>query len=225
MIGGCHRALAALIASFVLLPMPQTWSADDAIRLPIPRPASAVSVEEALAKRRSVREFFNLGLSLEEAAQILWAAQGITHVEGLRTAPSAGALYPLEIVVAAGAVTNLPAGIYRYQPEHHRLIRVVARDGRAELAAAALHQRWIADAAAIVVIAANYPRTTAKYGQRGERYVHVEAGQAAENVCLQVVALGFGTTVVGAFSDSEVKRLLGLSEAEPLLLIPVGKPR
>lgn len=205
--------------------MPMTLSADDVIRLPKPRPASAVSVEEALAKRRSVREFANLGLSLEEAAQILWAAQGITHVEGLRTAPSAGALYPLEIVIAAGAVTNLPAGIYRYQPEHHRLIRVIARDNRAELAAAALRQHWIADAAAIVVIAANYPRTTAKYGRRGERYVHIEAGQTAENVCLQAVALGLGTTVVGAFSDSEVKRLLGLSEAEPLVLIPVGKPR
>jgi SagB-type dehydrogenase family enzyme len=118
---------------------------------------------------------------------------------------------------------TLPARIYRYDPRRHQLAPRASGDRRPGLAAAALHQTWIADAPAVVVIAAAYRRTSSKYGERGERYVHIEAGHAAENVCLQAVALSLGTTVVGAFSDAEVKRLLGLGEKEPLLLIPVGK--
>jgi SagB-type dehydrogenase family enzyme len=163
-------------------------------------------------------------VSLDEAAQLLWAAQGITHSEGLRTAPSAGALYPLEIYFLAGTVASLPAGIYRYEPKLHSLARTVSGDQRRELASAAHHQAWIADASAVVVIAAVYRRTRTKYGDRAERYVHIEAGHVAENICLQAVALGLGTTIVGAFADAEVKRLLGLGEEEPILLIPVGRP-
>ena len=200
-------------------------AAGDSVSLPGPRPASAVSVEEALASRRSVRDFADAGLNLGDTAQLLWAAQGITHSEGLRTAPSAGALYPLEVYLIAGRVATLPAGIYRYDPRRHQLVPTVSGDRRRELTLAALHQSWIADAPAVVVIAAVFRRTSTKYGGRGERYVHIEAGHAAENVCLQAVALGLGTTIVGAFSDAEVKRLLGLSEEEPLLLIPVGKLR
>jgi SagB-type dehydrogenase family enzyme len=214
--------VAAVIASLVLGPTAMT--AGDSVSLPSPRPASAVSVEEALASRRSVRDFADAGLSFEDMAQLLWAAQGITHAEGLRTAPSAGALYPLEVYLVAGRVATLPAGIYRYDPRRHQLAPTALGDRRPGLAAAALHQTWIADAPAVVVIAAVYRRTDAKYGDRGERYVHIETGHAAENVCLQAVALGLGTTVVGAFSDVGVKRLLGLGEEQPLLLIPVGKP-
>jgi SagB-type dehydrogenase family enzyme len=177
-----------------------------------------------LASRRSVRDFADAELSLEDTAQLLWAAQGITHSEGLRTAPSAGALYPLEVYLVAGRVATLPAGIYRYDPRRHQLAPTASGDRRRELALAALDQTWIADALAVVVIAAVFRRMGVKYGGRGERYVHIEAGHAAENVCLQAVALGLGTTVVGAFSDAEVKRLLGLGNEEPLLLIPVGKP-
>lgn len=210
----------------VALPlMPMTTSGNDIVALPPPRPTSAVSIEMALGKRRSVREFADARLSLEDAAQLLWAAQGITHAEGLRAAPSAGALYPLDVYLVAGAVASLRAGIYKYEPNNHRLIHVVAHDKRAELASAAMGQGWIARAPAIVVITAVYRRTRVKYAGRAERYVHFEAGHVAENVCLQAVALGLGTTVVGAFADAEVKRLLDLSEAEPLLLVPVGKPR
>ena len=214
--------VAAVIASLAL--GPTAMAAGDSVSLPSPRPASAVSVEEALASRRSVRDFADAGLSLEDMAQLLWAAQGITHSEGLRTAPSAGALYPLEVYLVAGRVATLPAGIYRYDPRRHQLAPTALGDRRPGLAAAALHQTWIADAPAVVVIAAVFRRTSVKYGERGERYVHIETGHAAENVCLQAVALGLGTTIVGAFSDAEVKRLLGLGEEEPLLLIPVGKP-
>jgi SagB-type dehydrogenase family enzyme len=214
--------VAAVIASFAL--GATAMAGGDSVSLPSPRPASAVSVEEALASRRSVRDFADAELSLEDTAQLLWAAQGITHSEGLRTAPSAGALYPLEVYLVAGRVATLPAGIYRYDPRRHQLAPTASGDRRRELASAALHQAWIADAPGVVVIAAVFRRTGVKYGDRGERYAHIEAGHAAENVCLQAVALGLGTTIVGAFSDAEVKRLLGLGEEEPLLLIPVGKP-
>lgn len=216
--------VASVIASLALGSTAMTQAADDSVSLPSPRPTSAVSLEEALARRRSVRDFADAGLSLEDTAQLLWAAQGITHSEGLRTAASAGALYPLEVYLVAGRVATLPAGIYRYDPRRHQLARTALGDQRRELALAALHQTWIADAPGVVIIAAVFRLTRVKYGERGERYVHIEAGHAAENVCLQAVALGLGTTVVGAFSDAEVKRLLGLGEEEPLLLIPVGKP-
>ncbi len=198
-------------------------SADHRVSLPQPRLASAVSIEEALARRRSVRHFADVGLSLDDAAQLLWAAQGITHPRGLRTAPSAGALYPLEIFLFAGHVATVPPGVYQYDPQRRQLALVVSGDHRQQLAAAALHQTWIADAPAVVMIAAVFRRTTVKYGKRGIRYVHIEAGHAAENICLQAVALGLGTTVVGAFSDADVKRLVGPGLEEPLLLIPVGK--
>ena len=176
-----------------------------------PRPASAVSVEDVLAGRRSVRNFSNAGLSLDGAAQLLWAAQEITHSEGLRAAirwrfTSSPALSPHCRPAFTGTDWSAPSP---------------ATDG----------EIWPPQAppeldcrCPVVVIAAMFRRTSVKYGERGGRYVHIEAGHAAENVCLQAVALGLGTTVVGAFSDVEVKRLLGLGEEEPLLLIPVGKP-
>ncbi len=215
--------MVAIVASW-FGPMAMTLAAPDALLLPPPRPASPVSVEEALASRRSVRHFADAPLTLADAAQLVWAAQGITHAEGLRTAPSAGALYPLEIYLVAGTVAAAPAGVYRYLPAHHRLERTVAGDRRRALAAAAFHQNWIAEAPAMIVIAAVVRRTRLKYGERGERYVPIEAGHAAQNVGLQAVALGLGATIVGAFADAEVKRLLGLTEEEPLLLVPVGKP-
>ncbi len=216
--------LPALLLSSLLGLNPMMAAATEAPgALPPPRLESAISVEEALTNRRSQRAFGDAPLRLEDAAQLLWAAQGITHPDGRRTAPSAGALYPLEVYLVAGAVGTLPAGIYRYEPRHHRLIRSGAGDQRHALAAAAFQQRWMADAPAIIVIAAVFQRASRKYGERGQRYVFIEAGHAAENVCLQAVALGLGATIVGAFSDIAVKRLLGLTEAEPILLVPVGK--
>jgi SagB-type dehydrogenase family enzyme len=214
---------AAVIASLPLALMTMTHAVDDSASLPPLRLASSVSIKEALTSRRSVRAFATAGVSLDEAAQLLWAAQGITDAEGLRTAPSAGALSPLEIYFLAGIVASFPAGICRYEPKLHPLARTISGDQRRELTLAARHQAWIADAPAVVVIAAMYRRTRAKYGDRAERYVHIEAGHAAENICLQAVALGLGTTIVEAFADAEVKRLLGLDEEESILLIPVGR--
>jgi SagB-type dehydrogenase family enzyme len=183
-----------------------------------------MSVEEALRRRRSIRDFSSEPLTLEVLSQLLWAAQGTTSRNGLRSAPSAGALYPLEVLVAAGKVTSLDAGIYRYLPQKHQLAWVADGDRRGDLARAALDQNWIAEASAILVIAAVPGRTTRKYGERGIRYVHMEVGHAAQNVYLQATALGVGTTIVGSFQDADVKRIAALSrDAEPLAILPVGK--
>lgn len=194
------------------------------IKLPEPRASEGTSVEQVLRIRRSVRTFAAEPLELSEVAQLLWSAQGITNRNGLRTAPSAGALYPLEIYVVAGGVNDLPCGVWHYLPDNHRLERLGDTDIRTPLAHAALDQTWIREAAAVVVFAAVYERTTRKYGKRGMRYVHIEAGHAAENLFLQAVSLGLNTVVVGAFQDDDIRNTLGLPEDHmPLILMPVGR--
>jgi SagB-type dehydrogenase family enzyme len=191
--------------------------------LPAPRTTGQLSLEEALSARRSVRDYASQPLTLAEVSQLLWAAQGITSESGGRTAPSAGGLYPLEVYLVAGAVEGLSPGVYRYVPALHQLARVRQGDVRAQLAAASLDQAWVRDGAACIVIAAAYARTTVKYGDRGVRYVHLEAGHAAQNVCLEATALGLGTVTVGAFYDDRVAEVIGLSRDDvPLYLLPVG---
>jgi SagB-type dehydrogenase family enzyme len=197
--------------------------AGDTIVLPEPRDSGEISVEEALLERRSIRNYKDEALTLAEVSQLLWAAQGITHPGGYRTAPSAGALYPLEFYVVAGNVDGLRPGIYKYRPQGHELEKVAEGDVRAELCAAALDQECVEDGAAVLVFAAVYERTTRKYSERGVRYVHMEVGHAAQNVYLQTVSLGLGTVVVGAFDDDEVERLLQMEDDEQALCImPVG---
>ncbi len=192
--------------------------------LPAPRRDGGSSVEKTLAERRSVREYRDDLLTLVEMGQLLWAAQGVTSPRGLRTAPSAGALYPLEIHLVAGNVAGLSAGVYRYLPAGHRLERRLVGDRRSALAAAALRQPWVQKAPAVLVVTAVFGRTTGKYGQRGVRYVHLDAGCAAENVYLQATTLGLGTVFVGAFDDETVKGALSLPrEEDPLAILPVGR--
>lgn len=194
------------------------------IRLPAPVYESKTDLNKALQERRSVREYRNEPLLLAHISQLLWAAQGVTSLGGYRAAPSAGALYPLEVYVVAGNVTGLPAGIYKYSPPQHTLSKTADGDKRAALARAALGQDWAAGAPAIIAISAVYERTTGKYGERGTRYVHMEVGHVGENIALEAVSLGLGTCMVAAFSDGDVKRVLGLpAEEHPLYLIPVGK--
>ncbi len=195
------------------------------VALPKPRLGGEVSLEAALHERRSIREFRDAALTLSDLSQILWAAQGITNPSGFRTAPSAGALYPLECHLLAGRVSELPVAIYRYDPLRHDLSETVGGDRRAGLARAALGQTWIAAAAAILVLAAVDRRTTGKYGERGLRYIHIEAGHAAQNVYLQAAALELGTTIVGAFNDEHVHELLEMQpEERPICLLPIGQP-
>jgi SagB-type dehydrogenase family enzyme len=207
-----------------LLPTDATTSTVQTVKLPDPGLTGDVSLEEALATRRSIREYSQLPLSLEELSQMLWAAQGITSDTGARTAPSAGGLYPLEVYVAVGRVNNLSPGIYRYQPKGHELISIKEGDFRGDLAGAALDQSWVKEAAIDVIISFASNRITPKYGDRGIRYAHLEAGHAAQNLCLQTTVLDLGAVTIGAFDDEKVKELLGIPKEEtPLYIIPVGK--
>lgn len=197
---------------------------DHLVALPAPDTGGGMPLETTLSKRRSIRKYKNSKLTLTEVSQLLWAAQGITSKRGFRTAPSAGALYPLELYVAAGHVQGLEAGIFHYRPQKHALESIEKGDQRAALARAALGQQPVRQAPVVFIFAAVPGRTAAKYGQRGMRYVLQEAGHAAQNLCLQAVALELGSVVIGAFSDEDVARSLKLKDDEvPLCLVPVGR--
>jgi SagB-type dehydrogenase family enzyme len=218
---------------------PQQSPGAEVVPLPAPRHESGTSIEKAIDLRRSIRSYANDPLSLAEISQLLWAAQGFTQERkepprmwnpkyewqgGLRTAPSAGALYPMEIYVLAGNVQGLAKGLYKYIPKDHALKKIAGVDKRTELSGAALKQPSIETAAAVVVMAGVYARTSFKYGERAERYVHIEVGSIAENVYLQGMALGIGTVIIGAFADKDVKTVLQLPEDEsPLAIMPLGK--
>lgn len=195
------------------------------IKLPEPRKTSNISVEEALLRRRSIREYVRKPITIAEVAQLLWAAQGISDRQnGLRTAPSAGALYPLEVYLVSGEVKNITKGVYKYQPGGHELLKVSDHDIRDKLCRAALGQESISQAAIVLVFSAVFERTAVKYGKRAIQYVHMEIGHAAQNVYLQAVALKLGTVAIGAFQDDEVKKCVGLKASEvPLYIMPIGK--
>jgi len=197
------------------------------IKLPSPQLKGKMSLEEAIASRRSVRRYRSEPLTPSQLSQILWSAQGITGAGRLRAAPSAGATYPLEIFAFIGkqAIEGLQAGIYHYDVDSHSLVLHQPGDLRKELARAALDEGFIANAPLDIVICALYPRTSYRYGRRGERYVHMEVGHVGENIHLQAVALGLATVEVGAFDDEEVREVLGVEEQiKPLYIMPIGKP-
>lgn len=195
------------------------------IKLPQPRLKGQMSVEEAISRRRSVRDFKPEPLSIEQLSQILWAAQGITGRGQFRSAPSAGALYPLEIYAVVGSVEGLEPGVYHYNPENHSIIKEIEGDLRQQLCDAALRQDSVITAPVNIVFTAIYERTSRKYGERAARYVHIEVGHAAQNVYLQAEALGLGTVMMGAFHDDRVKEILHLQKEEPLVIMPVGSKR
>jgi len=212
-LGGCGPRIEE-VKEVVASPLPQEMA------LPQPRLKGEVSLEETLARRRSVRSFTGQELTLEEISQLLWAAHGITAGWGGRTAPSAGALYPLEVYVATAN------GLYHYVPQGHKVIVVSRDDLRLKLWEAGLKQDSIRDAPAVFVITAIYERTARKYGGRAERYVKLEAGHACQNILLQAVALGLGAVPIGAFYDDQIQAALSLPpDHELLYLIPVGHPR
>ncbi len=205
------------------------------IKLPSPQLKGKVSIEETIAKRRSARRYRSEPLTLSQLSQLLWSAQGITGVGKLRAAPSAGVTYPVEIfavigkqgIIASAAKQpqeELEAGIYHYEVDPHSLSLHLRGDLRLDLARAALDQGFIAEAPVVIVICAIYPRTSYTYGRRGERYVHMEVGHVGENIHLQAVALGLATVEIGAFSDEEVRKVLGVEEQiKPVYILPIGK--
>lgn len=221
--GFYHSALTSVFLLLICLLISDISMAEARDGIKLPKAHVSGALEQALSERRSVRNFHSKKLSLPELSQLLWAAQGITDTQGYRAAPSAGALYPLELYIVSGSVETLLPAVYHYDPYTHTLILVSKGDQRVALATAAMSQTWIAEAAAVVVFSARYSRTTIKYGERGRRYVHIEVGHAAENLFLQAQALGLSTVVVGAFDDQQVSGLAGLPDGfEPLLLMPVG---
>ncbi|OPX23855.1 MAG: hypothetical protein B1H03_00550 [Planctomycetales bacterium 4484_113] len=191
------------------------------LKLPAPQLTSDVSLEAALASRRSVRAFTAEQLTLAEIAQICWAAQGVTREKwGFRTAPSAGALYPLELYLL------MPEGVFHYIPEEHVLQVMVLEDKRGELGDAALGQNAVYAGVCTFVITGVVARTEAKYGDRARRYVHIETGHAAQNILLQAAALGLGAVPIGAFNDERVAEVLELPRGfEPVYIIPTGHAR
>ena len=214
----------ASIVSFLLAASAPAAGAED-LFLPDPPEEGSVSVERALFARRSTRSFEDAPLSPQEIGRLLWSAQGRNRPGDRRTAPSAGATYPLVVDLAVGEVEGWEPGIYRYDPSSHALRRRAGGDRRGDLADAAYGQRWVGEGAAVIILSARYARTTRRYGERGIRYVHVEAGAAAENVHLQAAALGLGTVLVGAFDDAGTAAILDLeAEETPLLLLPIGRP-
>ncbi len=194
------------------------------VKLPEPKGDGSVSVEAAIRLRRSVRRYAGDPLTLGDVSQLLWAVQGGTASSGYRAAPSAGALYPLEVDVLCGRVEGLEPGIYRYNPKAHSLSRRLQGDRRSQVSSAALGQSAVAQAPVVLVISAVFERTLHKYGERGIRYIHTEAGHAAQNVCLQAVALKLGSVHIGAFQDDQVAKALELQHGEkPLILLPIGR--
>jgi len=190
-----------------------------------PDVSGGMALSATLAQRRSIRDFRAESLSLAQVSQLLWSAQGVTADWGGRTAPSAGGLFPLELYLVTGEVTGLAAGVYHYLPGEHRIEAISAGDRRADLAAAALGQACVEQGALNLVITAVPQRTTDKYGERGNRYVYLEAGHAAQNICLTATALGLGTVPVGAFADEAVRQVIGVSEeVVPLYVLPIGRP-
>jgi len=198
--------------------MTHSAGAGDVIQLPPPDTVGGATLAVSLAGRRSVRSFGSGTLTVAQIGQLLWATQGITDTrKGLRTAPSSGALYPLETFVV------LPEGVYGYNPQQHELTCRIQGDLRKALQQAALGQRAVGEAPAVFVFAAVYERVAAKYKGRATRYVDMEAGHACQNLLLQATALELGGVPVGAFHDDRIAGLLKLPEdASPLYLVPVG---
>ncbi len=193
------------------------------VKLPDPEISDRSRFEELIAKRRSVRRYTDKKLSISVISRFLWAVQGISSKEGLRTAPSAGALYPLEIHIVTGEGNEIESGTYRYVPDEHTLVKEITGDMREKLSKAALSQPMIKNAPVSIVISAVYPRITSKYGKRGLMYTHMEAGHAAQNVYLLGAELGIGTCAIGAFEDEEVRKALKLpANEEPLYILPLG---
>jgi SagB-type dehydrogenase family enzyme len=189
-------------------------------KLPIPNIKGTMSTEESIAKRASVRLYQNKPLSIESISQLLYAAQGISHSYGdrrFRTAPSAGATYPLETYLFAAS------GVYKYNPIEHSLERIFENDKREELSAASLGQTSVSNASIVILFTMVQERTEKRYGNRAYRYICMEAGHAAQNIHLQAVALGLASVPIGAFTDEEVSAIIGCPDNEhALYMVPVG---
>ncbi len=220
-----HIFWSLIVALGILTLNPSGGRGAAAIKLPPPAKKGGMPLAETLAARRTVRQFAARPLDLAQVSQLLWEADGLSDPRGLRTSPSAGATYPLDLYLVVGerGVAELPAGVYHYLVAEHALALLTPGEDRAAVARACLHQTWMTEAPVMVVITGEYRRCTARYGQRGVRYTHMEAGNVSQNLFLAAEALGLGAGIVGAFEDKPLAQVLKLPPAhEPLLVMPVG---
>ncbi|NSW92961.1 MAG: SagB/ThcOx family dehydrogenase [Firmicutes bacterium] len=225
---------AIVLASVVLFILLYLYSRDKGREISVeikeyklsePVKTGDMPLEEAIANRRSIRTYSGEKIMESDVSQLLWSAQGITdEASGLRTAPSAGALYPLEIYVAIAMVEGIEAGLFKYNPSSHSLILKKSGDIRENIYNVSLRQDSIKNAAAIIIYCAVFERTASRYKDRATQYVYIETGHSAQNVYLQAEALNLGTVAIGAFDNKGIKKVLDLpDEEEPVYLMPVGK--
>lgn len=203
-------------------------------KLPSPReacsnPWEGKSLQATLMQRRSIRHFEEKPISLVQLSYLLWASTGIQRIEGgyeFRTAPSAGALYPIETYVIANDVSKLEQGLYHYSIRARKLDELQRGDLRWEITQAALGQDMCATAAAVFVWSAVFERCKWKYGQRAYRYVYLDAGHIAENLVLAAVSLNLGCCEIGALFDDEINGILGIDgeQESTILMAVVGVP-
>jgi len=194
------------------------------IIMPEPRFDSDVSLEESLLARRSTRNYSSEPLKLDEISQLLWAAQGITDDAGHRTAPSAIALYPMTIYVVVGNVPEILPGIYTYDPKTQSITRTADGDFRNDLTDASMGQVSVRQGAASFVFTADYDIVMSRLGKKGEMFAQLEAGHAAQNLCLQAAALELGVVTMGAIDNDKVAEVLSLPDnLTPLYVIPAGR--
>ena len=195
------------------------------VALPKPDLTGKVTLEQAIAQRRSVREYAPGALTLAEVSQLMWAAQGITGEDGRKRAvPSARAVYPIQVWLVAMDVNGLAPGIYRYEPEGHALALVRAGGPREAIVAATPRQAMFERAPAVVAVVGDSVLAAGKFGGNAARWLGMEAGFAVQEVYLQATALGLGTVMVGGFQPAPVRAALGLPEGSlPLGLMPVGR--
>ncbi len=224
-----EKSIGMVLFLFIIIGILEAKNGNASIALPKPSLDGKVSLEKAIRQRRTIRDFRERSLSLHHLSQLLWAGQGITDpTTRKRAAPSAGALYPLDIYILVGenGVEAMEAGVYHYSPKEHSISMTLKGDRRREISSASLSQMWMAKAPVIFIITAEYKRITGKYGERGIRYALIEVGHAGQNVFLEAEALGLGAGIVGAFNDLEVSKVAGLPQKhEPLLIVPVGYKR
>jgi SagB-type dehydrogenase family enzyme len=209
----------------IVMVFPSSGLAAEAIKLPPPATTGGMPLAEALQIRRTVRHFAIRCLDLAQLSQLLWEADGVSGSQGHRTSPSAGATYPVDLYLVVGerGVTSLQAGIYHYEVTPHALMPVARGNFHPLVARACLSQAWMAGAPVMVVITGEYRRCTARYGERGIRYTHMEAGNVSQNLFLAAESLDLGAGIVGAFEDQALAQVLKLPPAhEPLLVMPVG---
>jgi len=208
---------------------PRPFKEYDTETIPLPELPSpgGLPLEEAIRRRRSVREYTGEPITLEELARLLYHAVGITGPRDYkRSAPSAGGLTPIEVYPIVNGVEGLERGLYHYDPRGGRLHVLRRADLRDQIARACLEQEFLALASVVLVLTAVHRRTVWKYGERGYRYVLLDAGHVAQNIQLEATSLGLGACAVGAFFDEELNRLLELDEGEEfaVLAVAVGKP-